>query len=352
MLLCNMSYNQSQHDQTQHSQFQLIINQATLFAYKIPFQKPLQFKKLKLYYREGLILQLSDSNGCKHFAEIAPLPAFSEETYAEVKAEIIKILSTKLIQLAKHDSDYKSVQFALDSLFLKKNTENTQTHLIDIDNIPLLQGNITSVDKQYQALGHPNIIKLKVARESVESDIATFQMLCKFNPSLKIRCDANQAWNKQQAEQFFLAIESQRLDYIEEPTSDHQTNLQLADKYGVYLGLDETLQKSEFSYQHHHCIKAFIIKPTLIGSKHKIDHLVSIAKQQKIKISFSSSFETIVGLQALKNLANHYLSQPDNQVLSMSLGIDTLKYFNSTLLIDDTKIEQDSQQLELLWASN
>jgi O-succinylbenzoate synthase len=331
---------------------QLIIKQATLFAYKIPFQKTMQFKKIKLHCREGLILQLSDTNGCKHFAEIAPLPAFSQETYAEVKAEIIKILSTKVNQLAKHNSDYKSVQFALDSLFLKKNIENTQTHLADIDKIPLLQGNIISINKQYQALGHPNLIKLKVARESVENDIATFKMLCALNPLLKIRCDANQDWSNQQAEKFFISIESKRLDYIEEPTSDHQKNLQLADKYKIYLGLDETLQKNEFSYQHHHCIKAFIIKPTLIGSKHRIDHLVSIAKRQAIKVSFSSSFETIVGLQILKNLANHYLSQPDNQELSVSLGIDTLKYFKSTLLIDEEKIEHDSQQLELLWTNS
>lgn len=311
----------------------------------------MQFQAFQLDHREGLILQLIDNEGQKYVSEIAPLPAFSKETFTDVKTEMINMLETQWRQLAKYKSHYKSIQFALDSLFINLVTE-VKTQQAEVDNIPLLQGDNISIAAQYKNLGYVNIIKLKVARECVDSDIAIFNMLCQLNPLLKIRCDANQAWSEQQAATFFSEINTQQLDYIEEPTCNHQTNLILAEQYNLYLGLDETLQHSDFCYQYHHCIKAFIIKPTLIGHHKKIDLLVSIAQQHGLMLSFSSSFESVIGLQTLKNLANYYLVQPNNQALVISLGIDTLKYFDSTVLIDTQKIEHDCQQLELLWTSH
>ena len=326
------------------------ITQATLFAYKIPFKSAMQFNHKQLLCREGLILQLNTGKGNKHFAEIAPLPGFSKESFADVKAELNKGLSVLLNSFSKAHSNYKSVQFALDSLLLKQRQNITEKN-VRIDNIPLLQGDKNDIKQQYQNIGKPNLIKLKVARHSVESDIAVFNMLCQINPLLKIRCDANQAWSQQQATQFFSAVKKQQLDYIEEPTNSHQENLTLAEQHHIALGLDETLQQSDFSYQHHQSIKAFIIKPSLVGSRKKIDHLVSLAHENNIKISFSSSFETIIGLQAIQNLALYYSTQTAHQALDISLGVDTLKYFKSQLLIDTQKIEQDCQQLEVIWTS-
>lgn len=324
----------------------LAIIQATLFAYQLPFNGAIQFKQHSLSYREGLILRLTDSRGVNHYSEITPLPGFSHETLAEVKQEIISLLSTPLSNLLKHQSRFASLQFALDSLSYRASKKQ---HAM-VDNIPLLQGDKQQVIAQYIALNKPNIIKLKVARESVATDVSIFQTLCALNPKLKIRCDANQAWNEPQAEQFFSSINVLQLDYIEEPSSDHQLNLLLAEKYQLPIALDETLQQPDFSYQHHSCIKAFIIKPTIIGSKEKIDQLVSIASIKGIAISFSSSFESIVGLQQLKQLANLYTQNYPQ--LTISLGIDTLKYFNSELLMKKQNIEQDCQHLEMLCTSN
>jgi o-succinylbenzoate synthase len=341
VLLCNMSLEQPQID----------IVQAKVFVYTLPFQSAMQFKHVKLHRRKGLLLKLVDINGANYFSEIAPLPGFSDETFAQVKTEIIKILSDDISMLTKKKSHYKSVQFTLDTVFINSE-ERLKRQQPNIDNVPLLHGNCELIAEQYQQLDYPNLIKLKIARQSVDADIATFQMLCELNPLLKIRCDANQAWNKQQATQFFSAINTLQLDYIEEPTSNHQTNLNIADKYQVYLGLDESLQPSYFSYQHHHCIKAFIIKPTLIGNLKKIDQLVSLSIQHGLTINFSSSFESVIGLQTLKGLASHYLAQKNTQKPVISLGIDTLKYFNSALLMDEQKMEQDCQQLEVLWSSH
>lgn len=324
------------------------ITQATLFAYKLPFKDSVQFKQYKLSSREGLILQLVDNLGRISFSEIAPLPGFSHEKLTEVKKELTQQLPKHFRQLSEYKSSYNSVQFALDNFI----SELTQLPTTEIDKIPLLQGTSEQVKAQYLKLNKPNLIKLKVAREQIENDIECFQTLCELNPKLKIRCDANQAWNRQQATLFFTSINPLRLDYIEEPTADYTTNIELAEQYQVPLGLDESLQQTNFSYQAHPCIKAFIIKPTIIGSKEKIDYLVSIAKQHNINISFSASFESAVGLQQLIQLSAHYRQQKSNQHIVISLGIDTLKYFSSNLLVDFQRIKQDIQQLEVLWTSH
>ena len=320
------------------------IYQATLFAYQLPFKRAIQFKQYTLSYREGLILRLTDNVGTNHYSEISPLPGFSHETLAEVKQEMSALLSNSLSHFLMHKSRFASIQCSLDSLFF----EHTKQHAV-LDQAPLLQGDKKQIIKQYQALNRPNCIKLKVARGTVDNDISTFQELCQLNTNLKIRCDANQAWSEQQLALFFSSINVQQLDYIEEPTNKHNINVQLAERYQAAIALDETLQQPDFNYQHHHAIKAFIIKPMIIGNRQKIEHLLSIASQQRMAVCFSSSFESIVGLQILQNMANHYRTKIPN--ISISLGIDTLKYFNSGLLTDLDNMDQDCQKLEVLWSS-
>lgn len=317
----------------------------------------MQFKQHQLDYREGLILQLQDSNGEQYFVEFAPLPGFSQETFFDVKKQLIALLSTSLDNLHICKPLYPCIQFAFDYLPVrgvdeKKIQRPSQQQPVIIDNIPLLQGNKTQVIMQYQSLNQPAIIKLKVARGLVSEDIESFQALCGLNPKLKIRCDANQAWDEQQAASFFSHINIDQLEYIEEPTNDHQLNLQLAEQFYAPLGLDETLQQTDFKYKHNPFIHAFIIKPTIIGNKQKIDQLVSIAQKHNITVSFSSSFESVIGLQQLKRLAAHYsMSEKKERQPTITLGIDTLKYFNSVLLMDKKKIAEDCKRLEILWTS-
>ncbi|WP_022939855.1 o-succinylbenzoate synthase [Psychromonas hadalis] len=335
-----------------HKITDLPLVQAKLFIYQQSFKIAMQFKTVKLSCREGLILQLIDKAGESYFAEIAPLPGFSKETLTNVTVEMRKLLASDHLtkhQLMKYRSPYQSIQFALDSLFTT--TSKSSKQQVNIDNVPLLQADNDLISQQYQSLNKPNLIKLKVARDSLEADILNFQQLCQLNPNIKIRCDANQNWTKQQAAQFFSAINVKQLDYIEEPTSSHHSNLQLAEQYQFQLGLDETLQQANFNYLHHHSIKALIIKPSLIGSREKTDKLVSFAQKHRLQVSFSSSFESALGLQQIKNLAAHYHSQYKNQ-LTISLGIDTLKYFTGTHLMNMKQLQQDCLQLECLCSLN
>lgn len=313
-----------------------------LFLYHLPFIKPVNFNGHILTERSGLIIEHQDNKqGCLHYAEIAPLPGFSRESMTQVIEQTIAFLNNKL---QNENQLYPSLQFALDCLATKQTADKTE---LKIDSIPLLLGNNENLLKQYQKLNQPPKIKLKAGRQTVMQDIDLFNQLWQLNPQLSIRCDANQTWNKSQAEQFFKGINKLQLDYIEEPTADHDHNLQLASEHNIYLGLDETLQNSEFNYQAHPYIKALVLKPMLIGSRARLDAFINVAKKDKLQVSISSSFESVIGLQQLEKLANSYSGK-----CQLSLGIDTLKYFQQGLLTDKNSIHKDIKKLECLWTNH
>lgn len=319
------------------------VSQGKLFAYQLPFKETLNFKGHQLSHRTGLILQLQNEQGHYSYGEIAPLPGFSQETLTQATQQIIHCLDTDIKQLHQHSDLYPSVQFGLDSAL-------AATPIIATDSseqsIPLLQGNAQQVIKHYLKLNKPPLIKLKVARESAQQEAQLVNQLTTLNPDLTIRLDANQAWQVAQAEQFFSQIDTRKIDYIEEPTPCHDDNVSLATQYAFSLALDESLQDQAFVYQPHPCIKALILKPTLMGSLAKIQSYLNIASNQQLQVSISSSFESVIALTQLRHLA--ITSNNTN----ITLGLDTLKYFQRGPLTDPSKILEDLQTLECVWSSD
>jgi len=320
-----------------------VIIKAALFNYQIPFVKAINFNGHLLKHRHGLILQLQNNYGDCHYGEIAPLPGFSRETFSQAKQQIISCLNKGVSDLSARENLYASVNFGLGSALQQLSTHESSQNM---DPIPLLQGDNIALIEQYKKLKHPLRIKLKVARQPIENDIYLFNQLVSLNPEIMIRCDANRQWSYQQAEFFFNSINREHLEYVEEPTENHKINIQLAEKNKIYLGLDETLQDLDFNYQAHGCIKALVLKPTLIGSLNRVERFIELAVQHKLQVHISSSFESVVGLQQLIALTNIYQRR-----CSLSLGIDTLKYFQTNLLTNPLYITQDIKKLECIWKS-
>ncbi|AGH82443.1 O-succinylbenzoate-CoA synthase [Psychromonas sp. CNPT3] len=313
-----------------------------LFHYQIPFVSSLDFKGHLLTQRSGCILQLSDENGRLSWGDICPLPGFSQESLLQAKTQIINLLEQNIPPLVNQARLYPSVKFALNCA-LQKIPLGYQSNN-EIISTPLLQGDIYSQLAQYKALGCPRLVKIKVARASLTEDIALFHALINLNNNIQIRCDANQAWSYAQAAQFFTQIPLIHLDYIEEPTLIHQQNIALAQSYHISLALDETLQDPCFTYQPHPYIKALILKPSLLGC---ILKWVKIAQTDNLHINLSASFESSVALQQIR-----YLAENTSCVAGVSLGIDTLKYFQAAPLAKNRDLENKIQHLECIWHKN
>ncbi|MEH6453441.1 MAG: enolase C-terminal domain-like protein, partial [Psychromonas sp.] len=150
-----------------------------------------------------------------------------------------------------------------------------------------------------------------------------------------------------QASDFFANINTQAIDYIEEPTASSQLNIELAEAFNVSIALDETLQKSDFLYQHHKCYKALVLKPTLIGSLQRLQYFIDIAKQHQLQVSISSSFESPLALQQLQHLAVHW-----SEEVAINTGLDTLKFFKPGLLDKNTAMAEQIQALQCIWQNS
>lgn len=340
---------------------------AKLYQYSLALHQPLLFNHVTVKQRQGLIIELKFSDGSKGFGDIAPLPGFSKETLRECQP-IIQDNLTAIVSNrdALHSLPERppSLAFALDCALLgsvdtlPSNVSKANTSKVDdmcqFDSTPMLQGNKEQVIKQFKQLDKNQRVKLKVARASVDDDIEVLNALYAINPTLHCILDANQGWSLDQATTFAKQVPTHAIDYIEEPCVQLEDCMAFSKTTGIALGLDETLQNPKFRFEPNSCVKALIIKPTLIGRIQRCKHLIEQANSANIRCYISSSFESSIGLKHLSYLAKTYCP-------GQATGLDTIKFFAEDIHITSLttspvkssatrdKTALQASELELIW---
>lgn len=303
----------------------------SLYRFSLPFNKPISFKEQRLSSREGLWLIDHQPDGHDFIGEICPLPGFSQETLNQCEQQILQRLQQTSNDDFSTNALLPSVSF---SLFCLQQKLPWQTPVIELPpqltlpNIPLLQGTPVEIIDRYKRLFCPAQVKLKVARLPVDQEIALLHNIIGLNPKIRFRLDANQQWRAKQYIQFLKCINSQYIDYIEEPTDSLSDNLEISEQFKVMIALDESLL-TQVELPCHKVIKALVIKPTLIGYPSRINTLLLHAQQQQLSVSISASFESPIGLNQLQQLSQQW--QQDTN-LSISLGLDTLQAFDQEII--------------------
>ena len=339
----------------------------SLYRFSLPLKKTINFKGHHLSTREGLWLIEHSPHGQDYIGEVSPLPGFSQETLAACQTQLIDALQAGTLtnqciskQQANHQQVHftapflPSVSFALFCLQQRipwaLQTSNVAQDIALIT-IPLLQGSLNEVIKRYRELNYPATVKLKVARLSVAEDIKVIQSLIELNPAVQLRLDANQQWTAIQYIDFLDAIDRKCIDYIEEPTLSTMDNISISTQFKVSIALDESLLISNL-LPISKCIKALIIKPTLIGYSARIQALLTHAQQQQLSLSMSASFESPIALQQLAYLAKQWQQKTQ---LKVSLGLDTLHAFQpeiSHAIKDNSDLQRFiTSQATCIWHS-
>ena len=301
-----------------------------LYSYKIPLRKTLKLKSVSIDSREGLILKIFDSDGNCGFGEIAPLPGFSRENLEEAKAQTIQICNAlkKTLSPKKPEkiSDatkdfpgevYPSVSFGIASalLILSANSRNISlSELLNKDCNSSLEVNALlsgSKEEILTSLAHIKesnygSVKLKVGSRDMSEDIDLTQKVREqLGESINLRLDANRSWSLEQAATFHNETKDCRIEYIEEPVSNSsELQVLLADSnIDIRVALDETLTEIEISaFKKFSSVSALVLKPTLLGLEKTIS-FAELAKSQKIACVFSSSYESVLGLSIIAQLA-------------------------------------------------
>ena len=291
----------------------MAILQCQFTPFCIPFHKPISINGQPLHNREGLYVSLIQDQTIIGIGEIAPLPYLSSESFNAV-VEQCNQLKTINLNLDHSLEDYlstgfpvfsqlTSIQFGLESACLMALcptlTQHCKSHhfVTDLSN---------SLPKQ-----PISSLKCKVGLQDPKKELEFLNIYLNHFPSIKLRLDANQRFNLEQAYTFFTSLPPGRIDYIEDPCplTDQTT---FAAETQLPLALDcPALENYPFP------VKTIVIKPTIIGSIATIQAYTS--QFPNTTIVYSSCFETPVGIGALTRLAA--LTQP-----TQIHGFNTLQY--------------------------
>ncbi len=268
------------------------------------------------------------------WGDAAPFPGLHHEKIENIlhwlKTKIFLIENLNEIEDLK--TPFPSVDFAISSCILQwqaKKKGIDLRHFLSIsarDTIPvnaLITGTGEDALKslnQAQKKGY-KYFKVKVGRQSIESDIALLKKICE---SLEIeswlRLDANQAWTFEEAVRFFSEFKNFPIEYIEEPLKKSKDIPKLHKEFEIPIALDESLYDQDPEFLDFFSeFDAIVLKPSRIGSIKKTLYWIDKAKYNQIKTIISSSFDSGVGLRVCAEIAA--------AKTTTASGLDTFSWF-------------------------
>ncbi len=245
--------------------------------------------------------------------ELSVLEGLHQENFEQARVQLEEYFDQKIDKTQL----YPSVLFAIESWEYLKNAVSPPPLEIE-QNALLLTPNLKEL-QSLRELGFKSF-KLKIARLESANEIKTFFEHLFLHE--KIRLDGNQRMVPEQLEQLLKLLKPywEKIDYIEEPFSDHLETLNWS--HPVSLALDESLPYFLVTKLPFH-IKNIILKPALFGFNRSLE-IIENMNANGVAVTLSSSFEGPIGIAAIFTLANY-----QNSYQSNSAGLDTLKYFQA-----------------------
>ncbi len=162
-------------------------------------------------------------------------------------------------------------------------------------------------------------LKYKVKGLSPETAAKNISHLQSMNARLRI--DANRFWSVEEAKRFLDRLDPKGIEYIEEPIADPE---KLSELPPFPFALDETLlepNREPLALLPQIC--AFVLKPTLLGQR--LDSWIALAKAHGKTLTFSSSFESAIGLVQIARLQEVHAPET-------AAGLDTYRSFKENFL--------------------
>ncbi len=340
------------------------IAEAKIYRYTLPFGEPVKFADKICHERNGLLLRLISTSGKSSLGEIAPLPGFSRESLEQAQNELLMAVLAlngtyipDTLEGIKNNTDSfnelsPSVQFGIDSALLGLISTERDKSLLEILGVrttgrvkinALITESFVSNEDELERLQKYTSVKIKVGRHSIQEDAKLINTIRQqLSPETTVRFDANRAWSYDDACSFAKLIDTNGVEYIEEPCESIEESLQFAKDSNVPLALDETLYTEQFnSVIDSNKVVAVIIKPTLYGRILKIFDLVNLLKEHNTHAVISSSFESSVGLYYLATIASAVDAD-------YPCGLDTLVMFKGPELSSCITIDNNYATIDKL----
>ncbi|WP_394202568.1 o-succinylbenzoate synthase [Shewanella waksmanii] len=316
-----------------------------LSRYRIALSAHLPVASQRIDHRQGLVLSASIDQQ-NHYVEIAPLSGvdiegkplhgFSQETLNEVEVELAKLLPELAsqgiagLQAAAKSSRFPSLAYGLSMLAAKLSGQLPEARLTP-NKIPLLYQNsnesLTDLQNKVRALGSDiTRVKVKVAQAELSQEIAMIHGILAIRPDLKLRLDANQGLSVGDAIDMLACLPHEAIEYIEEPCATVADCVAVYQAVDIPFALDETLNHADYQFEPLPGLAAVVIKPMLLGDISPLQQWTSIAQEHGVAVILSSSLESSLGIEMIKDLAQQL--SPDQPP-----SIDTLAPFSQDIIV-------------------
>lgn len=242
------------------------------------------------------MVRLENEQGAAGFGEIAPIPWFGTETMIEA-AEICRKFSSMVSDdlLDRTDERFGCVRFALDQARqvppVGKGTSRLSVAALLPAGREMLRVLPEKLEAGFLAL------KWKVGVGAVDDELALLdELLARMPAHVRLRLDANGAWNRRDAGRWLAACAERPVEFVEQPVTavDEDSLRGLAADYPVTLALDESVVRLDAA-KHWQALGwpgVFVIKPALAGTMAEIGRWIV---ETKADVVFSSAIETTLG---------------------------------------------------------
>jgi len=293
----------------------------SLYRYHLPFNKPFLTGKKSFTHREGVLIRYLN-NSADVWAEAAPLPGFSDETFTEISS----VLSDRLADLNRFfTSDYElhelkkwlsswpaapSLQYALSYLGLrilairKKCSPSSffpfeLTRAVRINDIVGLN-EPDEVRRQVQSSSEQGLTTFKFKAGKNTGELADIlRVVSADHPDIRFRIDANQSWPADQLAQIGPLFSELPIEYIEEPSGYRSIDelCEMVSLLKLPVALDESVRSLEQLKMANASIPSvfIVIKPALYGSIFEMAETIYTIRSKRTKMVFSTLLESKIG---------------------------------------------------------
>ncbi len=317
--------------------------------YDLPLARPLTIAGHKLTSRSGVIISLTDEEGLTGYGEAAPLPGLHKETLEDAIFQLQQI-KPPVISLDYLDSMCSSARTALEMALFdlrlqsQKAFDKFRNLTLPVNGLVMAQdADLFDAVDVLIAEGYISI-KIKVGRQPLAKDIETMQRLKELvGNRATIRLDANRLWTLDESLEFCNQVAGDQIEYIEEPLADISQYPIFFDSTDMPVAFDETLV--EKGVEELDCldkVKAFILKPSLLGGLSMTGQFIALAFENDIMPVMSCTFPSDLSLRSFALFAAMF------GVTDIPLGLDTMKWFKHHLLTEGFKVESGRIEIAAL----
>lgn len=290
------------------------------YKYQVPFVKPFRTSLGEFKQREGVILEFDDGK-ITAYGEVSPLPGFSTETLEQVivvlehNKEVLSRAFTEgdadqMISVIDAIHRFPSLSFGLDTLNLDLQAKRNNTSLSELlfqkpyqpvrCNTSVGMGDESELFSDIsKAINNGfDTIKVKVGKD-IDTEVALVEKIRKSFPAVKIRLDANQAWNEKKATKYLHSFSEFSIEYCEQPVpaTDITALKAVTDRSDIPVAADEsarTLSDVTNLLDIAAC-DLFIIKPSLFGRIGQIIVTIDLLNTHNNEAIFTTALDGIIG---------------------------------------------------------